>query len=242
MPAELASNASNTVFHYGGGISPPANWTAWSNFINQFTSLLVARYGLAEVSTWKFEVWNEPDCESLPACGVACDCVASQQAAWSLLRAAAGRGDVWGVMEDDPCPASPASAGLPGPLARCRDDGAQLGALRRLPLPLCACVERLRRAASLVLCSESSCQTLPSYPLPARAFLSLRPPASTLPRGCRRLLLREQLLRRGLRLSGRVLQALQLCVDRLAATDACAARGAPRLRLPSLLSTSCPCV
>lgn len=59
MPAELASNASNTVFHYGGGISPPANWTAWYNFINEFTSLLVERYGLAEVSTCE---WTADEC------------------------------------------------------------------------------------------------------------------------------------------------------------------------------------
>jgi len=68
MPQLLASNASQTVFHYQGGISPPANWSAWSTFINQFVSLLVQRYGLAEVATWKFEVWNEPDCECRREC------------------------------------------------------------------------------------------------------------------------------------------------------------------------------
>ncbi len=56
MPAALASNASQTVFHYQGGISPPANWTQWYNFMHEFGSLLVQRYGLAEVSTWLFEV------------------------------------------------------------------------------------------------------------------------------------------------------------------------------------------
>lgn len=58
MPALLASNASSTVFHYQGGISAPANWTAWYAFINNFAGLLVERYGLAEVSQWRFEVWN----------------------------------------------------------------------------------------------------------------------------------------------------------------------------------------
>ena len=59
MPEALALNASLTTFHYKGGTSLPANWTAWSAFITGITQLLVDRYGLAEVSQWRFEVWNE---------------------------------------------------------------------------------------------------------------------------------------------------------------------------------------
>lgn len=59
MPEDLALNSSETVFHYKGGTSAPANWTQWSIFIQQFASLLVQRYGIDEVAQWKFEVWNE---------------------------------------------------------------------------------------------------------------------------------------------------------------------------------------
>ena len=62
MPDELASNASLTTFHYKGGISPPSDWSKWSAFITQFARLLVERYSAALVRTWRFEVWNEPNC------------------------------------------------------------------------------------------------------------------------------------------------------------------------------------
>lgn len=39
-----------------GGISAPTDFNAWFNFIQEFTQALVTRYGLAEVSQWKFEV------------------------------------------------------------------------------------------------------------------------------------------------------------------------------------------
>jgi xylan 1,4-beta-xylosidase len=57
MPQALASNVSETVFHYEGGISPPNDWNVWSTFIQGFVQALVDRYGLAEVSQWLFEVW-----------------------------------------------------------------------------------------------------------------------------------------------------------------------------------------
>lgn len=60
MPSALASNASQTNFHYVGGASPPQSYDAWAAFITEFTQLLVDRYGLETVRTWNFEVWNEP--------------------------------------------------------------------------------------------------------------------------------------------------------------------------------------
>ena len=59
MPENLALNASNTVFHYKGITSQPANWTAWEVFIEQFVQLCLQRYGLEELQKWKFEIWNE---------------------------------------------------------------------------------------------------------------------------------------------------------------------------------------
>jgi xylan 1,4-beta-xylosidase len=62
MPEALAINSNVTVFHYKGGASTYANSTKWFEFVNDFVSLLVSRYGLATVQTFFFEVWNEPNC------------------------------------------------------------------------------------------------------------------------------------------------------------------------------------
>ena len=75
MPELLASDPSLTVFHYKGGASPPSDWTAWRSFISNFTQLLVDRYSKAVVRTWKFEVWNEPNCGfyyEVGCCGADC--------------------------------------------------------------------------------------------------------------------------------------------------------------------------
>ncbi|KAL9642769.1 hypothetical protein ABK040_009844 [Willaertia magna] len=61
MPELLASDPSATQFHYKGGISPPKNINQWTDLIYNFIKHLVDRYGLQEVSTWDFEVWNEPN-------------------------------------------------------------------------------------------------------------------------------------------------------------------------------------
>jgi xylan 1,4-beta-xylosidase len=39
----------------------PKDYTAWGKFVGDFARHLVDRYGLAEVRTWPFEVWNEPN-------------------------------------------------------------------------------------------------------------------------------------------------------------------------------------
>lgn len=62
MPEELASNASQTVFHYKGGSSPYRNASLFASFISGFVQLLIDRYSLETVRTWRFEVWNEPNC------------------------------------------------------------------------------------------------------------------------------------------------------------------------------------
>jgi xylan 1,4-beta-xylosidase len=60
MPQGLASG-TNTVFWYHGNITPPRDMTKWENFIRAFVEHLKERYGDAEVRTWYFEVWNEPN-------------------------------------------------------------------------------------------------------------------------------------------------------------------------------------
>ena len=62
MPRDLSSNPDdNSVFYYEGNGHPPADWDAWGDLVTAFTSHLVDRYGIAEVRTWPFEVWNEPN-------------------------------------------------------------------------------------------------------------------------------------------------------------------------------------
>jgi len=51
-PANTISGASN---------NPPKDYEAWGELIRKYTEHLVERYGKDQVSTWYFEVWNEPD-------------------------------------------------------------------------------------------------------------------------------------------------------------------------------------
>jgi xylan 1,4-beta-xylosidase len=63
MPRDLARDPDATVFEYGAIISPPHDWERWSELIRDLTQHLVDRYGLDEVSSWGFEVWNEANLE-----------------------------------------------------------------------------------------------------------------------------------------------------------------------------------
>ncbi len=60
MPSALASGPT-TCFHYRANVTPPADYGEWEALIRALTQHLVERYGLAEVRTWFFEVWNEPN-------------------------------------------------------------------------------------------------------------------------------------------------------------------------------------
>jgi xylan 1,4-beta-xylosidase len=63
MPAAIARDPEQTVFAYRGIISPPADWTRWHDVVRALAAHLVERYGIDEVATWAFEVWNEPNLE-----------------------------------------------------------------------------------------------------------------------------------------------------------------------------------
>ncbi len=60
MPARLASG-TQTIFDYRGNITPPKDWAQWTRLVKRFVQHLVDHFGVAEVLTWHFEVWNEPD-------------------------------------------------------------------------------------------------------------------------------------------------------------------------------------
>lgn len=60
MPRALASG-HKTVFRYRGNVTPPKHYKKWATLIRRLTQHWVKRYGLDEVRTWLFEVWNEPN-------------------------------------------------------------------------------------------------------------------------------------------------------------------------------------
>ncbi|MBC2663526.1 hypothetical protein H7F50_17430 [Novosphingobium flavum] len=60
MPKALASG-TRTFFGYNGNITPPKSNDDWAGFITTFARALIARYGIAKVRSWPFEVWNEPN-------------------------------------------------------------------------------------------------------------------------------------------------------------------------------------
>ncbi len=60
MPETLASGHT-TVFRYRGNVTPPVNYDQWATLLQKLAAHWVERYGAAEVRTWLFEVWNEPN-------------------------------------------------------------------------------------------------------------------------------------------------------------------------------------
>lgn len=60
IPSQLA-RTKKTGLHYKNYTSPPKDWNEWGEYIKAFISFLLDRYGTAEVESWWFEVWNEPD-------------------------------------------------------------------------------------------------------------------------------------------------------------------------------------
>jgi xylan 1,4-beta-xylosidase len=62
MPRKLAADSGALhPFFYHPVVSPPKDYKLWDEMIRAFAAHLVARYGIDEVSTWKFEIWNEPN-------------------------------------------------------------------------------------------------------------------------------------------------------------------------------------
>jgi xylan 1,4-beta-xylosidase len=70
MPRDLASvvpGITEYQLHYpkptmgGASNNPPKDYKLWGDLVRHYVDHLVQRYGRQEVSTWYFEVWNEPD-------------------------------------------------------------------------------------------------------------------------------------------------------------------------------------
>ena len=62
MPAALAMDPSLTVFDWKMIVSPPKDYDRWQALVQAFVQHSVQRYGADVVSSWYFEVWNEPEC------------------------------------------------------------------------------------------------------------------------------------------------------------------------------------
>ncbi len=60
MPAAMASG-NKTIFWWKGNVTPPASYEKWGRLVTALTRHWTERYGAAEVATWYFEVWNEPN-------------------------------------------------------------------------------------------------------------------------------------------------------------------------------------
>jgi len=60
MPAALASGHA-TVFRYRANVTPPKDYEHWATLIHKLITHWMERYGVSEVRTWFFEVWNEPN-------------------------------------------------------------------------------------------------------------------------------------------------------------------------------------
>jgi xylan 1,4-beta-xylosidase len=62
MPSAMTSDQKAIqAFWYKPNIAPPKDYAAWDAMIKAFAHHLIARYGIDEVASWYFEVWNEPN-------------------------------------------------------------------------------------------------------------------------------------------------------------------------------------
>ncbi len=62
MPKKLAFNPDALhPFWYKQNVSPPKSMERWDGLITALGQNLVEHFGIDEVSTWYFEVWNEPN-------------------------------------------------------------------------------------------------------------------------------------------------------------------------------------
>lgn len=60
MPSQLASGPK-TIFWWRGNVTPPKDYQKWEDLVRNLTQHWTERYGVEEVKSWYFEVWNEPN-------------------------------------------------------------------------------------------------------------------------------------------------------------------------------------
>jgi xylan 1,4-beta-xylosidase len=60
MPEALASGTQHQFF-WNANVTPPTDIAKWAALVEAFTRHMQSRYGVPELKTWYFEVWNEPN-------------------------------------------------------------------------------------------------------------------------------------------------------------------------------------
>lgn len=60
MPDKLKSN-DGSVFWWKAHTCPPSDYDKWALLVSETVKHAIDRYGIDEVKTWYFEVWNEPN-------------------------------------------------------------------------------------------------------------------------------------------------------------------------------------
>lgn len=60
MPSALASGPE-TIFWWKGNVTPPKDYQKWEDLVRHLVQHWTTRYGVEEVKSWYFEVWNEPN-------------------------------------------------------------------------------------------------------------------------------------------------------------------------------------
>lgn len=60
MPNDLASS-NQTIFWWKGNVTPPKSYDRWKDLIFNTVTHFIERYGIDEVISWPFEIWNEPN-------------------------------------------------------------------------------------------------------------------------------------------------------------------------------------
>ncbi len=59
MPRDLAKNPDHVLFSHL--VSEPKDLMLWCGLVQRFMEHVIERYGLAEVKTWRFSVWHQPN-------------------------------------------------------------------------------------------------------------------------------------------------------------------------------------
>lgn len=59
-PGALASG-TKTIFWWKGNVTPPKDLDKWAALVTALVRHFTERYGEAEVASWYFEIWNEPN-------------------------------------------------------------------------------------------------------------------------------------------------------------------------------------
>ena len=63
MPTALQTGG-DIVFFYKANVTPPRDYAKWADLITRLVKHWVGRYGIDEVRSWYFEVWNEPNLDA----------------------------------------------------------------------------------------------------------------------------------------------------------------------------------